>query len=222
MFDLAFPEFDKNERYSKLTASLAISAYLRQLLTNQAPFQKWLKGDYNAMSYESKKGALLFFGEAGCYNCHYEKNLGSVTFHAIGVNDLNQSNALPTSGDDKKNLGRGGFTQNEEDNYKFKVPQLYNLKGAAPYFHGSSKTSIEEVVEYFDKAEKENDRVPEDRISSFFKPLNLNAEEKNALVTFLRDGLYDNNIERYVPPYVLSRNCFPNNDSLSRAHMSCE
>ena len=222
LFDLSFPEIKGEDRYSNLTASLAISAYLRQLLTNQAPFQKWLKGDYAALSEDEKKGALLFFGKAGCYNCHYEKNLGSNTFHALGVSDLNQSGGLPTAGDGKKNLGRGGFTKDENDNYKFKVPQLYNLKGAGPYFHGSSKQTLEEVINYFNKGEKENIRVPEAQISSFFKPLSLSDQEKQHLMTFLTESLHDYNIMRYVPPYVYSGNCFPNNDALSREHTDCQ
>lgn len=222
MFDLAFPEFKKEERYSNLTASLALSAYLRQLLSNQAPFQDWLKGDYQALSYEEKEGALLFFGKAGCYNCHYEKNLGSNTFHALGVNNLNQTGSIPTAGDAKKNLGRGGFTKDEADYHKFKVPQLYNLKDAGPYFHGSSKQTLEQVVDYFNEAEKENEDVPQSQISTFFKPLYLTQAEKDKLIAFLREGLYDGNIDRYVPPYVLSGNCFPNNDDLAKDHTGCD
>ena len=221
LFDIAFREVPKSERYSIQTAAFAISAYLRTLLTNQTPFQQWLKGDYKALTESQKEGAILFFGKAGCVNCHYEKNLGSGTFHAIGVKDLNQTGGIPTAGDEKKNLGRGGFTKNPEDNYKFKVPQLYNLKNAPFYFHGSSKRDLDEVIEYFNLAEKENNRVPQEQISEFFKPLYLTEDEKRKLQVFLEEGLNDPNIHRYVPPYVLSGKCFPNNDVLSRAQTGC-
>ncbi|MEZ5056806.1 MAG: cytochrome c peroxidase [Saprospiraceae bacterium] len=151
-FDRAFPDFGPEERYSKLTASLAISAYLRTLTTTEAPFQKFLKGNYAAMSDQEKRGAMLFFGEARCYYCHKSPALQSNEFHALGVKGIYQlDNPLATDKNDKRNLGRGGFTQDIEDYYKFQVPQLYNLKNAGFYFHGASKTDLREVVEYFSK-----------------------------------------------------------------------
>ena len=54
---------------------------------------------------------------------------------------------------DNRVNGRGGFTKKEEDRYKFKVPQLYNLKPVGFYFHGASKLTLREVVEYFNAAE---------------------------------------------------------------------
>lgn len=221
MFDEAFPEYSKDERYSNFTASLAISAYLRSLLTTQAPFQKWLKGDRDAMSIEEKRGGLMFFGEAGCYKCHYEANLGSMEFRALGVNDLYQNGGLKTSASDKKNLGRGGFTGKETDMYKFRVPQLYNLKGASPYFHGGSKETLDEVIDYFNEAVPENSNVPEEQIARAFTPLNLSEQEMSDLKVFLEDALYDPNIMRYVPSYIKSGNCFPNNDSISRIDLDC-
>ena len=65
MFDAAFPEFPESERYNRVTTSLALSAYLRTLLANEAPFQRWLKGEQDAMDEQVKTGALLFFGKAG-------------------------------------------------------------------------------------------------------------------------------------------------------------
>ena len=222
LFDLAFPEYDEDERYSNLTASFAISAYIRTLITNKAPFQEYLKGDYQALTAEEVNGAMLFFGDAGCYRCHSNPALGSSTFHAIGVNDLHALGALNTSADDKKNLGRGGFTGKEEDLYKFKVPQLYNLEGTPHYFHGSSKKSIKDVVEYFNNAIPENEIVPESQISDFFTPLYLSEQEVEDLTAFLTHALNDPFVERYQPPYLLSENCFPNNDEQSNIDTNCE
>ncbi|MEL6988482.1 MAG: cytochrome c peroxidase [Bacteroidota bacterium] len=221
LFDLSFPEISEDQRYSNFTASLAISAYIRSLITNEAPFQEWLKGDKDALTYEQKRGAALFFGKANCSNCHKNQNLGSNEFYALGVNDLYQLGALKTGPDDRRNLGRGGFTKLESDNYKFKVPQLYNMKGAPFYFHGSSKESLEEVIDYFSNAEPENPNVPEGQISPKFLPLNLSDREKADLLAFLEDALFDPNIDRYVPLEVRSGNCFPNNDELSKEDLNC-
>ncbi len=223
LFDAAFPDINSEERYTPMAASFAISAYLRTLLPNEAPFQKWLKGDKTALSEKEKEGAVLFFSKAGCANCHNTAGLNAMNFYAIGVKDLYETGeAFNTNIDDPRNLGRGGFTQRQEDMYKFKVPQLYNLKNSPFYFHGSSKRSLREVVEYFNDGVPENANVPDENISPLFHPLHLDEEEIDALTLFLEKSLYDDDLERYKPPFILSGNCFPNNDVLSKAQMGCE
>jgi len=221
LFDQVFADVPVEERYTITTASLAFSAYIRTILANRAPFQDWLKGDREALGYEEKKGAILFFEKAQCIQCHYNQNLGSSEFHALGVTDMDQIPSYNTSPDDRRNLGRGGFTLQPEDNYKFKVPGIYNLQGANFYFHGASKTSIRDLIEYKNAAQSENSRVPQDLISSKFKPIGLTEEEKYHLIAFLENGLQDPDLKRYVPTSVLSGNCFPNADEASQLDLGC-
>lgn len=221
-FDQAFGDWPRNARYGRVATSFALSAYLRTLLPNEAPWQQWLRGDHDALRENEKRGALLFFGKAGCYRCHNGPALNSNTFHAIGVNDLCDVGGLRTGIDDARNLGRGDFTRRAEDMYKFKVPQVYNAKDMPFYFHGSSFTNLREVVSYFNAGEPENPRVNPNQISDFFHPLNLTEDEIDDLTSFLSEGLYDANLTRYVPESVLSGNCMPNNDSRSRQDIGCE
>lgn len=221
LFDQVFADVPVEERYTIATASLAFSAYIRTILANRAPFQDWLKGDREALGYEEKKGAILFFEKAQCIQCHYSQNLGSSEFHALGVTDMDQIPSYNTSPDDRRNLGRGGFTLQPEDNYRFRVPGIYNLQGANFYFHGASKTSIRDLVEYKNAAQSENSRVPQDLISSKFKPIGLTEEEKYHLIAFLENGLQDPDLKRYVPTSVLSGNCFPNADEASQLDLGC-
>ncbi len=222
LFDKAFPDMPDDEKYSRKGASFAISAYLRQLLTNQAPFQKWLRGDLSAMTEQQKRGAFLFFGKAGCNGCHFEKNLGSMRFEALGVDDLYQHGGLKTGPNDARNLGRGGFTLREVDMFKFRTPQLYNLVDSGPYFHGGSKSTLEDVVRYFNEGIPENKTVPESAVSFYIRPLGLSDQEVKDLVEFISYGLHDPNLQRYVPESVLSGLCFPNNDPLSVLDMGCK
>jgi cytochrome c peroxidase len=138
------------------------------------------------------------------------------------VDDLCDIGGLRTSIDDTRNLGRGDFTRRVEDYYKFKVPQVYNTKDMPFYFHGSSKTTLREVVEYFNDGVPENDRVPLANISDYFHPLNMTEAEIDDLTEFLAEGLYDPNLQRFVPESVLSGNCFPNNDQQSRVDTGCQ
>lgn len=222
LFNAAFPDWSVEDRYTARAASFALSSYLRNVLANQAPFQKYLRGDCDALTSQQKEGALLFFNKAGCYRCHNEPNLGSVRFYALGVKDLTDAGGFQTDENDKKNFGRGAFTGLPEDDYKFKIPQLYNLKNASFFFHGSSKTSLREVVDYFNDGIPENSRVPSEQISALFRPLQLTDTEVEAITVFLEEALYDNQMDRYVPESVLSGNCFPNNDALSKVDLGCE
>jgi cytochrome c peroxidase len=221
-FDRIFSQIPKEDRYTRETASLAISAYLRSITTTKAPFQEWLKGDSDALSIEEMRGALLFFGKAGCNRCHYEKNLGSMEFKALGVKDLYQTtDAARTGPNDRRNLGRGGFTYKPEDMFKFRVPQLYNLADGPFYFHGASKRTLDEVLDYFNQGIPENPNVPKDQISSYFTPLHLNPDEITDLKSFIENGLNDPDLLRFKPERVLSGMCFPNNDKNSKVDMGC-
>ncbi len=226
MFDEAFPEIPESERYTRQTAAFAIAAYFRTILTNEAPFQNWLKGDVTAMTEQQKRGALLFFGKAGCVSCHNSPSLNSDPhlFFSLGVNNHYQTgySVFRTDSHDKRNLGRGGFTGREEDMNQFKVPQLYNLKDFGFYFHGASKTSLKDVVEYFNNGIPENKDIPGTQITPLFRPLHMTQDEMDDLTEFLTNGLYDPNMLRYKPELTMSGNCFPNNDLQSRMDMGCE
>jgi len=219
-FDEAFPTIPLAERYTKTTVSFAIAAYLRTLLTNTAPFQRYLNGDKNALFESEKRGAILFFDKANCISCHNGPSFSSMNFVSLGTKDLYEAGGLNTSADDPRNLGRAFFTGQESDMYRFKVPQLYNLKQYKTFFHGSSKTSIEEVIDYKMSAKSENPNVSDSQVP--LRPMTLSQEEKTDLVNFLKFGLYDANMSRYVPAEVLSGNCMPNNDLKSRADIGCD
>jgi len=223
-FDSAFPDVPESERYVPQMASNAIAAYFRTVLTNEAPFQEWLKGNKKAMTLQQKRGAELFFGKAACINCHNSPSFNNQRFAAVGVKNLFQSGheVFRTDVNDARNKGRGGFTLRDEDLYKFKVPQLYNLKGIGFYFHGGSKNSLREVIEYFNEAKGENPDVPTERLDPQFQPLNLTNTEIDDLLEFLENGLYDDNLVRYKPYFTQSGFCFPNNDPQSKKDMGCK
>ena len=140
LFDESFMEIPEKQRYTQEMTGLAIAAYLRTLLADEAPFQKYLKGNLTALNDEEKNGAVLFFGKAKCSNCHSGPALNNMQFNALGMKDLVDcpEPTINTKKNDPANLGRGGFTKNPNDNYKFKVPQMYNLSDSRYFGHGSS------------------------------------------------------------------------------------
>ena len=219
-FDSAFGDIDSDDRYTFERAGQAIAAFERTMLANKAPFQNWLKGDDNALTQNQLEGANLFFGKAGCFNCHNSPSLANMQFEAIGFNDF-PSEVFNHNPEDNSTLGRAGFTQRDEDLYKFKVPQLYNLRDVKFFGHGSSFSSVREVIEYKNAAIPQNSKVDDKQLSEFFVPLNLSESEIDNLVDFIENGLFDPDLERYLPKQVMSGNCFPNNDEESKVDLGC-
>lgn len=223
LFDLAFPESDPSIRYGQENTGLAIAAYERIILANQAPFQLWLRGKTNALSEQEKRGAILFFGKANCASCHNGPNLANMEFHALGMKDLFETTDITYGANSEscENKGRYCFTKNDADLYKFKVPQIYNLTDSPFYGHGASFRSVREVVAYKNKGVKENPNVPEDRLAEQFKPLGLSESEINDITAFIEKSLHDPNLLRYQPLSVRSGHCVPNNDPQSRIDLNC-
>lgn len=222
-FEDAFPDVPEEERYTKEMAGLAIAAYERTLLANQAPFQEWLKGDKSAMTDAEKRGGIVFFEKANCTTCHTGPALNSMEFHAIGMADLYACPEETFLSDPSSNAhkGRGGFTGDDADNFKFKVPQLYNIGDSPFYGHGSSLRSIRDVLEYKNEANKENGLVPDSQLADDFVPQNLTDSELDDMEAFIKHALRDPDLMRYQPSSIVSGNCFPNNDPMSQNQLGC-
>ena len=223
LFDDAFPERPDAERVTEETAGLAVAAYERTLIADQAPFQRWLRGESDAMTEAEKRGALVFFGKGECAACHSGPALASETFHALGLGDLAGPDLVGTYDPlNPVHLGRGGFTDRDEDRYRFKTPQLYNLADHVAFGHGATLTSIRDVVVYKNEGVAQVPYFPADRLAPHFRPLRLTETEVDDLTAFLERGLYDPRLGRYVPGTVPSGQCFPANDAQSRRDLGCE
>lgn len=187
LYNKAFPD----EELSFINIALAIAAYERSVLSNEAPFQKYLRNEVD-LSLKEKRGLKIFLTKGQCISCHNGPSLSDGNFHRIGFKDF-PSELMKNSILDLE--GRSSFTNNYLDLYKFKTPQLYNLKDRHSFGHGGSFSSLKELVKYKNKAISENSRV---NILDI-KPLNLTNSEIDDLVYFLEESLYDENINRYVP-----------------------
>lgn len=224
LFNMAYSTLPEADRITQVNAGLAIAAYERTVVANQAPFQRWLRGDMTAMSEPEKEGAMLFFGKAGCAKCHTGPALNSMEFYGLGMNDLLEGSygAINSDATKPEHKGRGGFTGKTEDMYKFKVPQLYNLKGINFLGHGAQFGSVKEVLAYKNKAQASNATVPKSQLANEFTPLNLSDDELEKLRIFIEEALFDPNLQRYVPKGLPSGFCFPNNDANSKADKGCQ
>lgn len=213
LWDRVFP----GDSVATVPVGLAIAAYERTLVASEAPFQRWLKGASDAMTDAEKRGAIVFFGKAGCEECHTGPALNQTAFYAVGMPDMAGTGVF---GELPESLGRGGFLEDPAAYYKFKVPQLYNLADAAFYGHGGTFRSIREVVDYYNEGVPRR-MLPEGRLDPRFRPLQLSRSEVDDLVAFLTKSLYDPNLRRYVPETLPSGNCTPANDAAARRDLGC-
>lgn len=215
LFAKAFPD----REICRETIGLAIAAYERTVLSTQAPFQRFLRGDTAALSSEELQGAQLFFGKAQCSHCHTGPALNQEQYYALGFKDMNVE--FGPAPDEATRKGRGGFTGVKADEYKFKVPQLYNLKNAISLGHGGSfqstgeQSAVEQIIRYKLKGQSENTEVPSTQLASQFTQMakvQFTEAEIQALIHFIEDGLYDPNLSRYEPTQLPSGQRIINND----------
>ena len=110
-------------------AQKAIAVFEATLITPNAPFDRFLKGEADALSPKQKEGLALFM-DKGCSSCHNGINVGGGMYAPFGVVEKPGAELLPPN--DK---GRFMVTKTPSDEYVFKVPTLRNIALTAPYFH---------------------------------------------------------------------------------------
>jgi len=128
---------------TKATIQNAIATFERTLITPNSRFDKYLRGDPDAISSAEKVGYAKF-KQYGCVACHQGVNVGGNMFQKFGVmDDYFAKRGHLTDAD----LGRYLVTKDENDKYVFKVPSLRNVALTAPYFHDSSAKTLENAVD---------------------------------------------------------------------------
>ncbi len=121
-------------------AQRAIAVFEATLITPDAPFDRYLRGDTAALDGSQKAGLAIFINK-GCVACHAGTNVGGGIYAKFGVVETPDAKSRPVG--DK---GRSGITRQSSDDYVFKVPTLRNVALTAPYFHTGSEQDIAKVV----------------------------------------------------------------------------
>ncbi len=133
----------------------AIAEFEFTLTFADAPIDRYARGDQNALDASEKRGALLFFGQAGCVSCHGVAGRSNEMFtdfrqHAIGVPQLVPqvtNNQFDGSGANE-DFGREDFTGNPSDRYAFRTPSLRNVALNAAFMHDGAFTSLTEAIRH--------------------------------------------------------------------------
>ena len=163
LFDKAYP----GEGITVDTIAKALASFERTVVSTEAPFDRWVKGDKKAISAEAQKGFDLFVGKARCSVCHSGFNFTDNGFHNIGLKSEDQGRYAVR----KVKISKGAF----------KTPTLRDIAHTAPYMHNGQYKTLKEVVEHYNRGGD-----VKDNLSPNMQALNLSGKEKKQLVEFLK------------------------------------
>ena len=78
--------FGSEESVTAENLGRAIAAFMRSLTANNAPFDRYMRGDQSAMTTEQVRG-MERFEEIGCIRCHNGPMFSDYKLHTMGVPD---------------------------------------------------------------------------------------------------------------------------------------
>jgi len=211
LFAEAFPE-TKKKGVQRKHVKIAIACYERELTGMNSRFDRYVRGEENAMNAQEIHGFNLFMGKAKCGSCHYAPLFNGAlppyfdfTDHrSIGVPLKDTMEVYAVDGD----MGVAKLRNNPFYNFSFKVPTVRNAALTAPYMHNGVYKTLEQVVNFYDHAGGDkffNQMRPGLKGLPFFmilpQELKLSAEEKQHLVAFIHT-LTDTSSTKNVPGYL--------------------
>jgi len=168
--------------------AMAIATFERSLYSDRAPIDLESQGIGTLTASESR-GRNIFNSPANnCSVCHGGNRLTDDTFHYIGVRP------------DTDDTGREQVTGFPANRGEMRTPSLRNLELRGSYFHNGRFTTIEQVVDFYDRGGDFDGNVKPNLIH----PLGLNQQQKADLAAFLKRPLTDPRVaaetERFARP----------------------
>jgi len=162
--------------------ALALEQFLLTLLSQESKFDRAAR-KLAQLTPQEQQGLQLFITEydparglrgADCFHCHGGNLFSNHQFMNNGLEERN--------GD----LGRMEVTGMEMDRAKFKVPTLRNVALTAPYMHDGRFATLEEVVEHYNGKLHRSRTLDPNLAKHPESGLGLSADDKAALVAFLK------------------------------------
>ncbi|MDW5290870.1 cytochrome-c peroxidase [Formosa sp. PL04] len=192
----------KNPNYKQLVDKLynnkrvdfntrhAIASYVRTLNGFNSKFDNNINGKENSLTDEEKHGFNLFMGKAVCATCHFPPlfngtvppNYNDTEVELIGVPQNNDTiNAIIST-----DLGSYNVFGTNERKHFFKTPTVRNIEKTAPYMHNGVYTTLEEVVDFYNRGGGKGIGIHEDYQTLPFDELNLTKAEQESLIAFMK------------------------------------
>jgi cytochrome c peroxidase len=189
--------FGGDRAVTAATLGRALAAFQRTLTATSAPFDRYMRGDRDAMSASQVRG-MRRFERIGCVRCHNGPMFSDYKLHVLGVPD-NPALAASDAGAGERGTG---------ERYAFRTASLRNLAFTAPYMHSGIFETLEDVLEFYDDVDSRrgNDRNPNvgrEDLDPLLRQLRGVDEDDEDLIAFL-EALSDPGFDRTIPPRVPS------------------
>lgn len=140
MFEAVYPEIAGGRAIGFTDISNAIAAFMAfEWRSDDSPFDWYLRGE--ALDAAALAGMELFYGTAGCSDCHAGKFQTDHRFHAMGVPQVGPGKAARFE-DHARDVGRMRVTGRAEDAYRFRTPSLRNVMLTGPWGHDGAYRDI--------------------------------------------------------------------------------
>jgi cytochrome c peroxidase len=172
----------------------AIASFGRSLVANNSPFDRYMRGDRNAMTPAQIEG-MRRFERVGCIECHNGPMFSDYKIHVLGVPD---NGVLPESdrghADTPVPFRTSSFVGTP---YAFRTASLRNLRLTAPYMHSGEFNDLDDVLEFYDDL-PENPYVRRRDVDPLARRLDDPDDEADAIITFL-EALNDESFDKTIP-----------------------
>jgi cytochrome c peroxidase len=217
LFGHVFPEIRASAPITFDHFGRAIAEFEFTQVYADAPIDRYARGQRNALSAAEKRGAVLFFGRAGCVGCHAVSGAANEMFsdfreHVIGVPQVAPTGGnVPFDGPGaNEDFGLEQVTGDLADRYAFRTSPLRNVALQPAFMHNGAFVRLEDAVRHHLNADASaRGYVPAalapdlrgpmgpvapvlDRLDRRLRrPLALSAAEVADLVAFVGGGLLD-------------------------------
>lgn len=186
LFKKAFP--NNKTAVNDYNLRNALGSYIRSLVSLNAPFDKYVRGDHTQLNAAEINGFNLFMGKAKCATCHFTPlfngtvppDFRTVETEVIGVPAIAGKSGI----DDDK--GKFELRKIKLYQYAFRTPTVRNIALTAPYMHNGVFNNLEQVVDFYNKGGGLSAGADLPNLTLPFDKLNLTAEEEKNIVAFLK------------------------------------
>lgn len=142
LFAAAYPDVAESDLGFQHAAE-AIAAFEAEAYGyDDSPFDNYLRGDLAALTDPQKRGAILFYGQAGCVDCHAGTLLTDQQHYNLAIPQVGPGKD-PLTGLD---FGRFGVTGDGQDLFRFRTPPLRNVSETGPWMHNGAFSDLEDAV----------------------------------------------------------------------------
>ena len=185
--------FGRRATIDRASFSAALASYVLSLRSFNSPFDRYARGETDALDARAREGYNLFMGKAGCGTCHFAPTFSGLVPPGYTENESEILGVVANPHAWTKTLdpdrGRAAGSTPHEDVWiydrSFKTPTVRNVALTAPYFHNGAYATLESVMEFYDRGgggglglAVTNQTLPREALA-------LSKAEKAAVIAFM-------------------------------------